>query len=223
MNLDVITLETINYNSALELQYSLVEKRKASEINDTLILLEHHPVITLGFTADESSIIADRKSLTKSGIELCSTDRGGDVTYHGPGQIVGYIICDLQESGINGAGRLIDGIEKMFINFLHNDFNIESEQQQGKRGVWIGNDKILAIGLCVKGRVTMHGFAFNVNPDPEHFKTIIPCGLKTNGITSLVKQRPYEYNIKFLKKQIAEVFAEYFGYDYVVYKTGAML
>lgn len=184
MKLNVLFLGRCDYEEALNIQYNILEKRQNGEIGDTLILVEHPPVLTLGRHAIESNIIVSEKYLNDKGISLFKTNRGGDVTYHGDGQIVGYPIVDLREKGI-GIRDFVDKMEEAFIRLLGDKFDIEAGKNPEHTGVWIGNEKILAIGLAVKKGVTMHGFAFNVNTNLDHFKLIVPCGITDKGVTSI--------------------------------------
>lgn len=214
MKLKVMFLGKCDYRRALELQYKLLEKRQNKEIDDTLIIVEHPPVITLGNQAEGSNIIAPQEFLQMQGIELIQTNRGGDVTYHGLGQIVGYPIVDIKDSKI-GIRNFVRGLEEIFIQILQDKFNISSERNCQHTGVWIGNEKILAIGLAVKRGVTMHGFAFNVNTNLEHFKYIVPCGITDKGVTSIEKITGKPFNIEEMNRLVVDYYVKIFDYQEV--------
>jgi lipoyl(octanoyl) transferase len=180
----VLEVERISYNDAFELQRKLVSARSKNDIEDTLILLEHNPVFTVPSTQTLSNILVPTEILSREGIEVCRTDRGGDVTYHGPGQVVGYSIMDLKEQG-RDLHRYIRNVEQLLIDTLK-DYGIAAGRDPKHPGVWAGNKKVAAIGIAVKnGWITMHGFALNVNPDMNHFTMIVPCGITDKGVTSM--------------------------------------
>jgi lipoyl(octanoyl) transferase len=181
---NVLEIERISYNDAFELQRKLVSARSNNEIEDTLILLEHNPVFTVPSTQTLNNILVPTEILSQQGIEVCRTDRGGDVTYHGPGQIVGYSIMDLKEQG-RDLHRYIRNVEQLLIDTLE-DYGIDAGRDPKHPGVWSGNKKVAAIGIAVKnGWITMHGFALNVSPDMNHFTMIVPCGITDKGVTSM--------------------------------------
>lgn len=210
--LKVLFLGKCEYREALEIQYKLLEKRQKGEIEDTLILVEHPPVITLGNQAEKSNIIASEEYLKQQGIDIIETNRGGDVTYHGDGQIVGYPIVDIKSSKI-GIRDFVRGLEEVFIQLLQQEFGIDSERDSEHTGVWIGSNKILAIGLAVKRGVTMHGFAFNVNTNLQHFDFIVPCGITGKGVTSVEKITGKTYNIDEMNKKVVDYFVRIFNYQ----------
>ncbi len=214
MKLRVLFLGKCEYQRALELQYELLEQRQRGEIADTLIIVEHPPVITLGNQAKETNIIASKEYLQGHGIDLVQTNRGGDVTYHGEGQIVGYPIVDIKNSKI-GIRNFVRGLEEIFIRILKDKFEIDAERNCQHTGVWIGNDKILAIGLAVKRGVTMHGFAFNVNTNLEDFKYIVPCGISDKGVTSIEKLTGKTFDIDEMNRLAVDYFVKIFGFKEV--------
>ncbi|WP_353892827.1 lipoyl(octanoyl) transferase LipB [Proteinivorax hydrogeniformans] len=185
--LRVISLGKCRYKKALAIQHELLEKRQKGDIGDTLILVEHPPVITTGRNASKSNIIASKEYLSENGIELIETNRGGDVTYHGDGQLVGYPIFNLEDNKL-GVRQFVEKLEQVFIDLLTEKYDVNATRHEQHRGVWVGNEKVVAIGIAVKQGVTMHGFAMNINTNLEHFKLIIPCGLAEMGVTSLQKQ-----------------------------------
>ena len=182
---DVRRLGRVTYADALELQHDLVEQRRRGEIPDTLLLLEHPPVITLGVKVrnDRTHVLATPEHLNELGVELHETGRGGDVTYHGPGQVVGYPILDLRPDRCDVHGYVRD-LEEMMIRAAR-AFGIEAERVRGLTGIWVGQEKLAAIGVHISRWITSHGFAFNVNTDLSHFRLIVPCGIADRGVTSL--------------------------------------
>jgi lipoyl(octanoyl) transferase len=183
--ISVVHLGSIDYGSALRLQEHLVELRKQNRIDNVLLLLEHPPVITLGRNANETNIVAPREFLAGKGVEVFEINRGGDVTFHGPGQLVGYPIFDLRSFPEKiGVVEYVRRIEEVLIRTcIH--YGIESQRIKGMTGVWTMSErKIAAIGVHISRGVTSHGFALNVTTDLDYFKLIVPCGL-TKPVTSI--------------------------------------
>ena len=185
--LDVRRLGTVPYQDGLALQRALVEERRSGTIPDTLLLLEHPAVITLGVKGDggRSNIVAPSAFLSEQGIEVFETGRGGDVTYHGPGQIVGYPILDLRPDRCDVL-RYVRDIEEVMIRTCA-DFGIRAGRIDGLTGAWVGSAKVGAIGVRMSRWVTSHGFAFNVNTNLDHFNLIVPCGITGKSVTSLAQ------------------------------------
>jgi lipoyl(octanoyl) transferase len=189
--INVLYLGCIDYSIALELQQTLVRLVKDKRITHTLLLLEHPPVITLGRNAGAQNIVASREFLSANGVELHETDRGGDVTFHGPGQLVGYPIFDLRafEPRI-GAVDFVRKLEEVLIRTC-GDLGVVTQRIPGLTGVWTQNDppgKIAAIGVHISRAVTSHGFALNVNTNLDYFKLIVPCGISDKPVTSLEQE-----------------------------------
>ncbi len=184
MEVQVVALGLIDYTDALEIQRKLIKLRQDGKIKDTMLLLEHPPVITLGRRALEANILMPKEFFKTRGIDICEIERGGDVTYHGPGQLVGYPILNLNDYG-RDVRQFVSNIEEIFIRLLSSEYGIDAGRNLEHTGVWVGDEKITAIGFAVKKWVTMHGFAFNVNTDMSHFNWIVPCGIKDKGVTSL--------------------------------------
>ena len=182
--LEVRRLGVVSYADGLELQKELVEERRAGRIPDLLLLLQHPPVITLGVRrASRSNIVASDARLADLCVEVHDTGRGGDVTYHGPGQIVGYPIMDLRPDRCD-VHRYVRDIEEVMIRVCA-DYGVAAERMPGLTGAWVGSDKIGAIGVRISRWITSHGFAFNVNTDLSSFQLIVPCGISDRGVTSL--------------------------------------
>ena len=198
------------YAEALALQQSLHESRKRNEISDTLLLLEHPHVITLGRAANRANILVDEQTRTEKKIELFETGRGGDVTYHGPGQLVGYPIISLAPDA-QDVRRYVRNIQEVLVRTAR-DFGVEAEPRGGEHvGVWVGDDKLAAIGIRISRWVTMHGFAFNVATNLEYFNLIVPCGIQDHGVTSLEKILGTKIEIKTVAEITARHFGEVFG------------
>jgi len=203
----------VPYGEAFELQKRLVTRRAAGEIGDLLLLLEHRPVYTMGRNAAESNILASREALAAAGIDVCETTRGGDVTYHGPGQLVGYPIIDLGPSSREIVGYVAK-LERVLIELLA-QYGLEAGTDKRNRGVWIGNSKIAALGVRVTRGVTMHGFALNVDPEMNHFLGIVPCGIQGAGVTSMREQLGDAPEMTEVKARCLECFRNVFGVDAV--------
>lgn len=174
------------YAEALALQQSLHDARKRNEVTDTLLLLEHPHVITLGRAANRANILADEQMRAAKQVELFETGRGGDVTYHGPGQLVGYPIINLAPDR-QDVRRYVRDLQEVLVRTAR-DFGVAAEPRGGEYvGVWVGDEKLAAIGIRISRWVTMHGFAFNVTTDLDYFNLIVPCGIADHGVTSLEK------------------------------------
>jgi len=204
-------LGTIDYKDAWDLQKNLFNSRYKKEINDTLLLLEHPHTYTLGKTADRNNLIAEDKFLNQNKISVYDIDRGGDITYHGPGQIVGYPIISLT-GWKKDTHKYLRAIEEVIIKTCA-EYNIAAGRNQEYTGVWVGDKKIAAIGIKVSRWITMHGFAFNVNTDLSLFDGIIPCGIKEKSVTSLQNELGRVIEINEVKTFILEKFTEVFDYS----------
>jgi lipoyl(octanoyl) transferase len=182
---NVRRLGAIGYQAALDLQKQLVEERKAGRIPDQLLLLEHPPVITLGARNRHASsnVLETQESLALKGVELFETGRGGDVTFHGPGQLVGYPILELPADR-RDVHRYVRDLEEVLIQAV-SDFGIAATRIPGLTGIWVGDQKLAAIGVRISRWVTSHGFALNVSTDLSHFALIVPCGITDKGVTSM--------------------------------------
>jgi lipoyl(octanoyl) transferase len=196
MVLHLLQLGRIPYAEGLRIQHEIVAARKAGAIADTLLLMEHPPVLTLGRNATRANIIASDELLERKGVEICETNRGGEVTYHGPGQLVGYPIFDLRGDLPNKRGAFLGPVD--FVRLMEEalilsckDFGVPTQRICKRTGVWtyaggsIQEKKIAAIGIHVSNAITSHGFALNVTTDLRDFNWIVPCGIADRGVTSL--------------------------------------
>lgn len=206
----ILNLDIIPYEEAFDLQKKLVELRIQDKINDTLILLEHPPVFTITRKDTIKNILVSPDKLKEKGISVCKTNRGGDITYHGLGQLVGYPIMDLKEHG-KDLHKYIRNIEEMIINLLI-DYGISAHRDKRHPGVWVEEEKIAAIGISVKSSwITMHGFSLNINPDLDHYSLIVPCGITDRGITSLSKLLGTSVSQKEVREKLIEHYGEVFN------------
>lgn len=211
MECQVVDIGLNGYAEAWELQRRVWRARVAGRISDTLILTEHRHVYTLGKTADRNHLLAEAEELDRKGVEVYFIDRGGDITYHGPGQIVGYPIFDLQNYYLD-VHRYLRDLEEVIIRTLRIS-GIDGTRNEGMTGVWVGDDKIAAIGIKVSRWVTMHGFAFNVNTDLSFFDRIIPCGIFHKGVTSLQQQLGHVVDIRRVRADLVRSVEEVFGVE----------
>ena len=196
-------LGRIDYAKALELQQDLARQRKQGQIGDQLLLLEHAHVITLGRNGRMENLLAGEEVLRRAGISFYPTDRGGDVTYHGPGQLVGYPILDLREWKRDVIGY-VRAIEQVIIDTLA-EFGINAGRIPKLTGVWVEGRKIAAIGVHLSRWVTSHGFALNVNTDLSYFQYIVPCGL-TKPVTSMA-----QFGVRASLEEVSQDLAGHFG------------
>jgi lipoyl(octanoyl) transferase len=207
--LDVRRLGLVPYAEGLELQRTLVDDRRAGRIPDTLLLLQHPHVVTIGVKKDgRAHILATPEQLASGGIEVFETGRGGDVTYHGPGQIVGYPILDLNPDR-RDVHRYVRDLEEVMIHVCA-DYGVTAGRIKGFSGVWIDDAKIGAIGVRISRWITSHGFAFNVTTDVEFFNLIVPCGIADRGVTSLAKELGRTPEMTEVEDRIVEHFARVF-------------
>ncbi len=210
----VVDLGTMEYSKCLELQRRLRDKRIAGEISDTLLLVEHTPVLTMGRRGQNDNVVASDGFLKENKIDVHWVERGGDVTYHGPGQLVVYPIFNLAGFG-RDIHKFVENLQDSVMKVLDEEFGIEAHKEDGKHtGVYVGENKITAIGLAIRKWVSMHGFAFNVNTDLSHFRWIVPCGLGDRGVTSVKEITGNEVDFETVKKKIVEAMAYIYGYSY---------
>ncbi len=240
--ISVVQLGTLDYATGLRLQRSLVELRKAGQVGDVLLLLEHSPVITLGRNARRENLLASPELLAQKGVELFECDRGGDITFHGPGQLVGYPIFDLRGFQPRiGAVEFVRRLEEVLIRTCA-EFAVSCQRVKGLTGVWttpsaaviLSEDaarrsaseskdlaspddktqaKIAAIGVHISRGVTSHGFALNVNPDLGYFSLIVPCGIAGKPVTSLLWEVGAQMDLDQVARSVAAHFAQVFASD----------
>ncbi len=208
--LEVRRIGVVPYAEALAMQRALVEARRAGSVGDLLLLLQHPPVITLGVKGDggRANVVVAPERLAELGIEVHETGRGGDVTYHGPGQIVGYPILDLRPDRCD-AHRYVRDLEDVMIRTCA-AYGLEAGRVAGLTGTWIGAAKIGAIGVRLARWITSHGFAFNVSTNMEHFRLIVPCGIADRGVTSLEAETGLTLRIDDVEDVMVRAFAEVF-------------
>src|SRR5947209_3603072 len=192
----------------MKLQQKLVEMRQREELPDQLLLLEHPPVITLGRGGDIRNLIASDDALKNDRVRFFETTRGGDITYHGPGQVVGYPIVHLGE-GNRDVRKYVTKLEEVLIRTVA-EYGIVAERAGGKRGIWVGNNKIAAIGVRIARWVTSHGFALNVNTNLDHFRLITPCGILGAGVTSIKREVGRAVPADEVRQVVVSNFAEIF-------------
>ena len=202
--IDILNLGFKPYKEVWDLQKELVEKRRNGQINDTLILVEHEPVYTLGKNADENHILQH----SPQDVKPYHIERGGDVTFHGPGQLVGYPILDLHNYK-KSISWYMRSLEQLIIDTLA-EYGITAERKVGLTGVWVGDEKIAALGVRVTRWVTMHGFALNVTPDLIYYSSIIPCGIFEYGVTSMAKLVTNEITVNSVKRVLTKMFMNQF-------------
>jgi lipoyl(octanoyl) transferase len=211
--LQVRRLGVVPYGEALSMQRAFVEERRAGRVPDLLLLLQHPPVITLGVKGDggRSHIVATPERLAELGVEVHDAGRGGDVTYHGPGQIVGYPIVDLKPDRCD-VHRYVRDVEEVMVRVCA-DYGIVAGRIGGLTGTWVGAEKIGAIGIRIARWITSHGFALNVSTDLEYFNLIVPCGIADRGVTSLARLTSREIDPAEVEERIAGQFAKVFDFN----------
>ena len=206
----IYDLGLVDYHQGLLLQEKLLNLRKSGTISDVLLLLQHPSVFTIGHSGIVENIIVSKETLVREGIPVFHTNRGGDVTYHGPGQLVAYPILNLRENHLS-VGEYIWNLEEVVIRTLA-DFGIGGQRVSGRRGVWVGEEKVSALGLRISGKVSQHGFALNVNTSLKYFTYIIPCGITGVSITSVSKLLGHELEIEEIQENLLRHFSQLFGF-----------
>lgn len=207
--IEVIRLGRIRYGDAMRIMEDRFQARIKNEVGDALFLLEHEPVLTLGRSAEESNILMESRKLADMGVEVFHTGRGGDVTYHGPGQLVGYPVISLQPDR-KDVRRYVHDIEEVMIKTIDH-YGIVGDRLEGKIGTWVNQErKIGAIGVRLSRWVTSHGFALNVSTDLEGFDLIIPCGLKDFGVTSIQIESGSAPSLEEVTDRVEEAFHQVF-------------
>jgi lipoate-protein ligase B len=198
----------LDYHEAWEVQKTIARLRGAGSAPDTLILLEHPHTYTLGRRGKLSDVLVDETALERMGVQVCYVDRGGEVTYHGPGQIVGYPIVDVRHLG--GPVAYVRALEAVIVHAL-GDFGLEARRRDDLTGVWVGNEKIAAIGVKISRGITTHGFALNVNTDLSYFQYIVPCGMRGMGVTSMDRLLGGSVDLEEVSLDLAHHFGLLFG------------
>lgn len=219
MILTLLQLGRIGYLEGLDLQQKLVELRHHGRIGNTLLLLEHPPVLTLGRNSDRCNILADEALLTRRGVTVHEINRGGDVTYHGPGQLVGYPIVDLRSFNPRlGVVDYVRMLEEVLIR-IAGEFGVPAQRIAGRTGVWtfaggqVAEKKLAAIGVHVSRGITSHGFALNVTTDLRDFELIVPCGISDRAVTNLADEAEGPIGIKQASNAVARQFGRVFGHQ----------
>jgi lipoyl(octanoyl) transferase len=210
---DLHQLHLVTYENGMKLQQKLAEMRQRDEIDDQLLLLEHPPVITLGRGGDTANLLASPDMLRRERVRYFETTRGGDITYHGPGQIVGYPIVHLGE-GSRDVRKYVTKLEEVLIRTVA-EYGITATREEGKRGIWVGNNKIAAIGVRIARWVTSHGWALNVSTNLDHFRLITPCGLHGTGVTSIERETGRKIDSDEVRSVLARKFGEVFEREVV--------
>jgi len=229
--ISVVQLGVLDYSEGLRLQQKLVDLRKAGQIGDVLLLLEHSPVITLGRNAKAANVLASIEMLAARGVEVLECDRGGDVTFHGPGQLVGYPIFDLRQHELRTCGAdtparetvgtrktlgVVDYIRRLEEVLIRtcSDFGIPAQRIAGLTGVWTESEppaKIAALGVHISRSVTSHGFALNVNTDLSYFDLIVPCGITAKPVTSMAKELGRKLDFSEVAQSVSRNFGSVFA------------
>lgn len=210
MKLEIRRLGTVGYQEAADLQAQLVEQRRRDEIPNVLLLLQHPPVITLGVKSrsTRTNIVASDAQLAEAGVGVFESGRGGDVTYHGPGQLVGYPIFDLNPHR-RDVHKYVRDVEQALIDAVAT-FGITAERVNGLTGIWVGNDKLAAIGIRISRWITSHGFALNVATNLSHFDLIVPCGIQGRGVTSMNQLLGREVAMEEVESAVETAFKQVF-------------
>ena len=205
----VFNLDTVGFAEASHLQSELIELRLAGRIPDVILFLQHPPVLTIGAFGGEQNVIISQDVLKREGISIAHTDRGGDITYHGPGQLVGYLILDLKARG-RDVHQYVHDLEEVVIRTL-GDYSINAHRDPDYPGIWVGQEKICALGIRVVHWVTKHGFALNISNDLTPFSYINPCGITDRGTTSMQKVLGQKPKIGEVTNSIMRHFSAVFG------------
>jgi lipoyl(octanoyl) transferase len=208
----VVDLGSVDYTTAWDKQKEAVESPDRDEC-DLLYLVEHPPTITIGRSSDRRNVLASEEELTAQGIELLEVDRGGDVTYHGPGQLVAYPILNLNRHK-RDVGWYLRSLEEVIIRTLL-DLEIEAKRIKGYTGVWVGDEKVAALGIAVRRWITFHGAALNIRPRLDHFALITPCGIEDKGVTSVCELLGKDVDRSEVVARFVRRFGEVFGLETV--------
>jgi lipoate-protein ligase B len=210
----LLELPVTSYHDVWNLQQAIVESKRDGNLDsDVVLLLEHAPVFTLGRRGGMENLIIPKPRLDRENIEVVQVERGGDITYHGPGQLVAYPIIDLKRRKL-GITELVSGLEEIMI-LSAKDFGVAAERNPRNRGVWVGNKKIGSIGLAVRRGISFHGFAFNVSTSLAHFGWIHPCGLRDIGVTSLKNECDDEPSMPDVRRAVSRHFRQVFDIELI--------
>lgn len=222
-SLQIWRLGIVNYSDALKLQEKLVSDRKIHKISDTLLSLQHPPTYTLGKRRTDHNLLISEAELKKLGAELHYTQRGGDITFHGPHQAILYPIISLCDIGL-GARNYVEKLESTMIE-IASLYGVKAcPGQKGETGIWVGDRKIGAIGVRIQYGITSHGLAFNIDPDLNYFKHIVPCGIADKDVTSLRRETGIPLPAEdVIHEQLVSCFARQFGYDSLIWKDNVSI
>ncbi|KAF0092229.1 MAG: lipoyl(octanoyl) transferase [Fusobacteria bacterium] len=212
----------VPYTEGFLLQQDLLKMRTEEKIEDTFLLLEHQKVITIGNSGNTNNILVPRKYLEELGFQVEQINRGGDVTYHGPGQLVGYFIFNIHNYG-KGVKDFFFLLEEIFVHLMKESYGIEAHRDKEYPGVWVGEEKITALGCAIKRGISMHGFGFNVNTNLEDFNVITPCGIIGKGVTSLAKLKDEPQDMNEAKKNLTKAIEEVFKISFQIEDKEKML
>lgn len=205
-----LDFDTVDYGAALDLQHRLVDARKSKVLDtDILLVLEHPPVFTLGRRGGRENLRVSSDFLEKSGIQVIQVERGGNITYHGPGQLVVYFIFDLNASRM-GVDIYVSRLEEVMLR-IASDWDVPAERNDANRGIWVGRNKMGSIGIAIRRGVTFHGLALNVNLSLESFYWINPCGLQNVGMTSIQQESAQSVSMPQVRQAFKRHFASVFG------------
>jgi len=204
----IVNLGRARYLEVLDLQRRLVELRQGNSVPDVLLLVEHEPVITLGRRGNRDNILSTSVALASEGIHVHPVERGGDVTYHGPGQLVVYPIVHLTQRNLS-VRRFVDLLEETIIQVLA-DFGIQAGREPQHRGVWVSHQKVAALGVAIRRWVSFHGIALNVSPNMNHFCHINPCELKSEQVTSMAKLLGKKPALEEVAQKVVDKFVDFF-------------
>ena len=217
-----VEFPVVEYEEVLDLQRRLVAARNNEIIgSDIILLLEHSPVFTLGYRGGFDNLKVSRAFLAKQGIAIIQSERGGDITFHGPGQLVVYPIIDLKKSGLEVL-NYVAGLEEIMIRVAA-DWGIIAKRNPANRGVWVGNSKLGSVGISVRKGVCFHGFALNVNIEMEPFDWINPCGLQDCGVTSMIRELSQKVSINQVRKAVKSHIETVFGVSLVMASLSEIL
>ena len=216
----VVHLGTVDYKQAWDLQLRLAQEIRDGERPNTLLLLEHPPTYTLGRLSQAGDILLSPEELESRGISVCETDRGGQATYHGPGQLVAYPVVDLREWG--GPLKYVRTLEQVIIGTLA-DFQLQGHLEDGITGVWVGDSKIAAIGVKISRGVAFHGLAINVNTDLSYFSHIVPCGIPDLQVTSIAQESGGPVDMEMVQYSLIYRFGREMGFKMVEAEEAAPL